>query len=107
MNKQEIIDLINESFETHTGTNEAIDDAAFYIEKKFLDKLDIKQVINTNDELELLIEALNRFEKFCKNIEERPIQGYGNVNEFAKKEKWGDKARAINELTIKISNQFH
>ena len=35
MTKEEIIDQINKSFSEHKGTNEAIDDAAFYIAAKF------------------------------------------------------------------------
>ncbi len=35
MNKQQIIEQIEKSFSEYKGTNEAIDDAAFYIEAEF------------------------------------------------------------------------
>lgn len=65
----------------------------------------IKELLD-EDDLELLIEALSRFEKHCRRIAERPIQGYGSVSEKMKKEAWRDKAYMIRELEKKISYEF-
>lgn len=35
MTKEEIIDIMNESFNEKTGHNEAVDDSAFFIEARF------------------------------------------------------------------------
>lgn len=58
------------------------------------------------DELTLLLDALSRYEKHCRGIAERPIQGYGCADEKMKKEQWRDKANMIREVETKISNEF-
>ena len=47
MTKEDIIEQINKSYNEHTGTNEAIDDASFYIHQQHIE--DIENIINPFD----------------------------------------------------------
>lgn len=58
------------------------------------------------EELGLLLEALNRFEKHCKSIADRPFQGYGSATEQLKKQAWRHKADRLKELEEKIAYEF-
>jgi hypothetical protein len=69
--------------------------------------IDIKELICEHTELELLIEAIEKQVKFCKNIAERPIQGYGSCSETMKKEKWMDKAIKLEAIQNKICQQYY
>jgi hypothetical protein len=68
---------------------------------------DIKELICEHTELELLVEAIEKQIKFCKNIAERPIQGYGKASETIKKEKWLDKAIKLEAIQNKICEQYY
>lgn len=65
----------------------------------------IRELLN-EEEVELIIEALNRFEKHCRGIADRPIQGYGSSSELMKKQAWRDKADRIREIETKIAYEF-
>lgn len=57
-------------------------------------------------ELDLLLTALRQYEKRCRGIATRPIQGYGSATESEKKRDWATKAHEISELESKIANEF-
>lgn len=65
----------------------------------------IRELIDEN-ELEMLLTALRQYEKKCRAIADRPIQGYGRATEVEKKEQWREKAEEADELITKISYEF-
>jgi hypothetical protein len=56
----------------------------------------------TEDEITMLIEALNAQETKWKAVANRPIQGFGTANELTKKDKAHDRANAVTALLNKI-----
>lgn len=56
MTKEEIVDQINKSYNEHTGTNEAIDDAAHFIYEKY--NLEMDELLDIVIKLQSMITEL-------------------------------------------------
>lgn len=61
----------------------------------------------TEDELSLIIEALEAQERKWQAVAKRPIQGYGKATEYSKKEEAKAKAETYRELQQKISENTY
>jgi hypothetical protein len=58
------------------------------------------------DELEIVLDCLNREAVRAKSIHNRPIQGYGGAGEETKKEAWRRKADQIKLIINKLSEAY-
>lgn len=61
--------------------------------------------IFTEEELGLILHALEAQEIKCKTIGSRPISGHGKSTEYEKLQSWMDKAEVYRDLQSKISQE--
>lgn len=65
----------------------------------------LRELLDEAD-MEILLTALRQYEKRCRAIAERPLQGFRS-GEAEKKKEWGYKADAIADLETRIANEFN
>jgi len=66
----------------------------------------IREILDEED-LEIVLDCLNRERIRCKSIKDRPIQGYGKDTEQSKKEAWGQRADQIQDIINRISEDYN
>ncbi len=64
----------------------------------------VLQDLFSNEEIDIIIDALQKRHTFWRAVGNRPIQGYGTATEAAKKEQALEKAERISELMTKVTN---
>lgn len=62
----------------------------------------VLQDLLTENEIDLIFDALEKREKFWRSIANRSIIGYGKATEFQKKQDAADKAKNISTLLSKL-----
>jgi hypothetical protein len=59
----------------------------------------------TEADIDILIEALQKFKNRCESNGTRAIQGYGRVSELEKREEWLKKAGKVDNVLKKVCEE--
>ena len=57
----------------------------------------------TQEEIGIILEALQQYKKRCKTNGTRKLSGYGKATEFAKREQWENKSEDVDAVINKVA----